>query len=207
MPDFNEAFQINPLIAILRGITPTEVLDATAVLVETGFSMVEVPLNSPNALDSIRRLALAYGDRILVGAGTVLTDEQVRAVHGAGGKLIVAPNFSPAVIAESKALGLGVGPGIATMTEAFAALESGADFLKLFPAEMIPPAAVMAMRAVLPKTTLICPVGGIRPETMETYFNAGANGFGLGSALYRPGQSAEVTQRRASAFITALHRK
>jgi len=163
-----------------------------------------VPLNSPEPLESIRRLAAAHGDRALIGAGTVLGADAATAVAAAGGRLVVTPHFDPAVVAAAKAAGCTVLPGVATPSEAFAALAAGADGLKMFPAEALPPAVLKAWRAVLPPGTRLIPVGGIAPETMADYWRAGAGGFGLGSALYRPGQSAEETGARARAFVQAF---
>lgn len=202
MTDFDTAFAANPLIAILRGLKPAEAADTAAALTGAGFTILEVPLNSPDPLDSIRRMVTAAPDAI-VGAGTVLTQDQVGRVADAGGRIIIAPNFDPRVAAEARRLSLAYCPGVGTVSEAFAALEAGAAALKLFPAEMIPPAAVRAMRAVLPRETRLLPVGGIDPSTMAGYVRAGANGFGLGSALYKPGQDAAATGRRAQDFMAA----
>ena len=202
MTDFDTAFAANPLIAILRGLKPAEAAATAAALTGAGFTILEVPLNSPDPLDSIRRMVTAAPDAI-VGAGTVLTRDQVGRVADAGGRIIIAPNFDPRVAAEARRLSLAYCPGVGTVSEAFAALESGAAALKLFPAEMIPPAAVRAMRAVLPRETRLLPVGGIDPSTMAGYVRAGANGFGLGSALYKPGQDAAATGRRAQDFMGA----
>lgn len=173
-------------------------------LVRQGFSLIEVPLNSPEPVESIRRAAAGFGGQALIGAGTVLRAEQVRLVHAAGARLVVAPNLDARVAAEARRLGMLYGPGVATATEAFAALEAGAGFLKLFPAEMIPPAAVRALRAVLPAGALLVPVGGIGPDSLAPYTAAGADGFGLGSALYRPGMAADAVEARAFAFREAL---
>ena len=202
MTDFDTAFAANPLIAILRGLRPDEAADTAAALTGAGFTIIEVPLNSPDPLASIARMAAAVPDAV-IGAGTVLTPEQVGAVADSGGRIVIAPNFDPRVAAEARRLNLAYCPGIGTVSEAFAALEAGAAALKLFPAEMIPPAAVKAMRAVLPRQTRLLPVGGIDPATMAGYRRAGADGFGLGSALYKPGQDAETTGRRARDFMAA----
>ena len=192
-----------PLIAILRGITPNEAIDIGLALVETGFRVIEVPLNSPEPVESIRRLATALGDRATVGAGTVRSAAEVAEVAAVGGRLIVSPHMSPQVILATKQAGLMSGPGVATPTEAFAAIEAGADFLKLFPAEQFGPAIVKAWRAVLPKGMPLVPVGGITPESMAAYVAAGAAGFGLGSALYKPGMAPTDVRRAAEAFIAA----
>ena len=192
-----------PLIAILRGLTPEEAPAIGQALVSHGFSIIEVPLNSPQPLLSITALARDFPNT-MIGAGTVLTPQQVREVHGAGGRLIVAPNFNPQVVAEALALGMVVLPGVATATEAFAALEAGAHGLKLFPAEMLSPAAVKALRAVLPSDTALLPVGGITPNTLQAYRQAGASGFGLGSALYAQGYTASQVSDNAGAFVKAI---
>lgn len=192
-----------PLIAILRGLTPAEAPAIGEALVSSGFAIVEVPLNSPEPLRSIATLTQLF-PQTLIGAGTVLNAQQVKDVHGAGGRLVVAPNFNPAVVAQALALGMVVLPGVATPTEAFAALDAGAHGLKLFPAEMISPATVKALRAVLPASTALIPVGGITPDNMAPYRAAGANGFGLGSALYAPGRSAQAVQQQAQAFVRAF---
>lgn len=192
-----------PLIAILRGLTPDEAPDIGEALVSSGFAIIEVPLNSPEPLHSIAALTQRFPNT-LIGAGTVLNAQQVIDVHAAGGRLVVAPNFNPGVVAQALALNMVVLPGVATPTEAFAALDAGAHGLKLFPAEMVSPAAVKAMRAVLPQSAALMPVGGITPETMAPYLSAGATGFGLGSALYAPGRSAQSVQLQAQAFAKAI---
>jgi 2-dehydro-3-deoxyphosphogalactonate aldolase len=192
-----------PLIAILRGLTPQEAPAIGQALVQSGFAIIEVPLNSPEPLRSIAALTQQC-PHTLIGAGTVLHAQQVKEVHAAGGRLVVAPNFNPAVVAQALALNMVVLPGVATPTEAFAALDAGAHGLKLFPAEMISPATVKALRAVLPKTTALMPVGGITPDNMAAYRLAGASGFGLGSALYAPGRSAQEVQQQAQAFVHAF---
>ena len=192
-----------PLIAILRGLTPAEAPAIGQALVDSGFALIEVPLNSPEPLQSIAVLTQLF-PQALIGAGTVLNTQQVHAVHAAGGRLVVSPNFNPAVVAQALALGMVVLPGVATPSEAFAALDAGAHGLKLFPAEMISPATVKAMRAVLPKEAALMPVGGITPGNMAAYRAAGASGFGLGSALYAPGRSAQQVSDSAAEFVRAF---
>jgi 2-dehydro-3-deoxyphosphogalactonate aldolase len=192
-----------PLIAILRGITPDEALPVGRALVEADFRIIEVPLNSPQPLRSIEALARELGGRCLIGAGTVTSALQVRQVADAGGRLIVMPHGDAAVIGAAKAHSLCCAPGVATPTEAFAALAAGADALKLFPAEMLTPAVLKALRAVLPADTLLLPVGGITPHNLAPYVDAGASGFGLGSALYKPGLSVAAVQAHATAFVRA----
>ena len=199
---FAAALQSIPLIAILRGIQPSEALPVGQALVDTSWSLIEVPLNSPKPLDSIAAMASAF-PQALIGAGTVLSTQDVREVHAAGGQLIVSPNFNPAVVREAVRLGLVCLPGVMTPSEAFAALQAGATGLKLFPAEMVTPAAVKALRAVLPGGALLFPVGGITLENMGAYLTAGAHGLGIGSALYRPGMAAQQLSKNAIEFIAA----
>ena len=199
---FDQALQTLPLVAILRGLRPPEALAIGSALVGEGWQLIEVPLNSPDPLQSIETLATAL-PHTLIGAGTVLTPQQVREVHTAGGRLVVSPNFNAEVVREAVRLGLLCLPGVATATEAFAALAAGAHGLKLFPAEMISPAVVKALRAVLSADTVLLPVGGITPAGMAAYRAAGASGFGLGSALYQPGMSAASVAANARAFIAA----
>ena len=194
-----------PLIAILRGLTPAEAPAIGEALVSSGFAIIEVPLNSPEPLQSIATLTRQF-PQALIGAGTVLNAQQVKDVHAAGGRLVVAPNFNPAVVAQALALNMVVLPGVTTPTEAFAALDAGAHGLKLFPAEMITPATVKALRAVLPKSAALMPVGGITPDNMAAYLAAGASGFGLGSALYAPQRAAKQVQEMAIQF-TKHYRK
>ena len=195
-----------PLIAILRGVRPAEAAGIGAALIQAGFVAIEVPLNSPEPLDSIRKLAAAFGDQALIGAGTVLDPADVDRIADSGGRLIVMPHGDPAVIHAAKQRGLLCVPGVATPTEAFAALAAGADALKLFPAEALPPAVVKAWRAVLAKELWLLPVGGIRPDSMAPYMAAGANGFGLGSALYQPGMTPATIAATARAFAEAYAR-
>lgn len=192
-----------PLVAILRGVQPNEAVAIGEALFEAGFAIVEIPLNSPRPIESISRLVAAMGDRMLVGAGTVLDPESVDAVTGAGGRLIVMPHSDPAVVERARALGAFAVPGFATPTEAFAMLRAGADALKLFPAEAAPPKVLKALRAVLPKDIPVLPVGGITPAAMADYAAVGATGFGLGSALYKPGDGPETVAANARAFQAA----
>lgn len=181
---FNTAFGKLPLIAILRGLPPEEALPIGQALVSSGFGLIEVPLNSPDPLHSIALMA-AHFPSAVVGAGTVLTTQQVREVHAAGGQMVISPNFNEAVVKETLRLGMVSLPGIATPTEAFAALAAGAHALKLFPAEAASPAVVKAMLAVLPTGTRILPVGGIGTDNIGPWLAAGASGFGIGSSLYK----------------------
>jgi 2-dehydro-3-deoxyphosphogalactonate aldolase len=192
-----------PLIAILRGVEPGEAVAIGQALIEADFVTVEVPLNSPQPLRSIRALAEAFGERALIGAGTVLDPADVGRIASAGGRLVVMPHADRTVIGAAKSLGLWCIPGVATPTEAFGALAAGADALKMFPAEALPPAVVKAWRAVLPNESWLLPVGGITPERMAPYLAAGANGFGLGSALYQRGMTPAETAARAAAFAAA----
>ena len=197
-----DCLQRLPLIAILRGMTPEEapwVLETLA-----GFSILEVPLNSPRPLESIGYLVRHAPPGVLIGAGTVLTEEEVAGVAATGARLIIAPNFAPPVIAAAKVRGLIALPGVATPTEAFSALAAGADGLKMFPGELLPPAAVKAWRAVLPKGTLLIPTGGVTPDNVAAYRAAGADGFGIGSALYKPGMTPDALAQNAAAFVTAV---
>lgn len=189
-----------PLVAILRGLTPAEAPAIGQALTHAGFVLLEVPLNSPQPLDSIAALAAQHPD-LLIGAGTVMTAADVRDVHAAGGRLIISPHFDAEVVTEALRLDLACMPGVATPSEAFAALKAGAHALKLFPAEMIAPNVVKALRAVLPASVPLLPVGGIGPDHMAPYRKAGASGFGIGSSLYKPGQSAAQTMAAAQNFI------
>jgi 2-dehydro-3-deoxyphosphogalactonate aldolase len=199
---WTQAFGRLPLAAILRGITPAEAPAVGDALYNAGWRLLEVPLNSPEPLRSIELLAQRFPDA-LVGAGTVRTEEEVRQVHAAGGRIIVSPHFDPRVVRASVARGLVSLPGVMTPSEAFAALDAGASGLKLFPAEIITPAAVKALRAVLSASVRLIPVGGITPANMAAYRAAGASGFGIGSALYRPGMDAGDVAASARAFADA----
>jgi 2-dehydro-3-deoxyphosphogalactonate aldolase len=191
-----------PLVAILRGLKPSEAQAIGAVLVEAGFRLIEVPLNSPQPLESIALLRKQF-PQALVGAGTALNPQDVRDVAAAGGELIVAPNFNREVVVETVRLGMVSLPGIMTPTEAFAALDAGAHGLKLFPAELASPAVVKAMLAVLPKGTPLVPVGGIGADNLQGWHAAGAAGFGLGSSLYRPGDDVAAVKVKAAAVVAA----
>jgi len=193
-----------PLIAVLRGITPEEVPAIAGVLFDEGFRVLEVPLNSPRPLESIRLLAREFRERCLIGAGTVIASSDVARVRDSGGALIVMPHGDTAVVREAKRLGLVCIPGVATPTEAFAAIAAGADALKMFPAEALPPGALKAWRAVLPSETLLFAVGGIKPDNMAPYWAAGANGFGTGSNLYAPGADAAKVRASAAAYAAGF---
>lgn len=202
--EFDEAFAHCPLIAILRGVKPDEVEAIGEALVDAGFRLIEIPLNSPDPLESIARLSRRLSSCAMIGAGTVLREADVAAVADAGGSMIISPNVNHAVIAASAARQLISIPGIATPTEAFAALDAAATALKLFPAEGSSPSILKAMRAVLPKSLRILPVGGIDPDNMQPWRDAGAAGFGLGSALYKPGFSAAQVHERAKLFLSVV---
>ncbi|MGP9805291.1 2-dehydro-3-deoxy-6-phosphogalactonate aldolase [Paracoccus sp. NSM] len=195
-----------PLIAILRGITPPEALPVAETLIEAGITRLEVPLNSPAAMDSIAAMLGAFGDRAMIGAGTVLRVPEVEALVAIGARLVVSPNCNPAVIAATVAAGMESWPGVMTPTEAFAALDAGATGLKLFPGELIGPAGLRAMRAVLPKETALFAVGGVSAQNMGEWWQAGASGFGIGSALYKPGDDSAVVAAKAQALVQAFDR-
>ncbi|PNG12582.1 2-dehydro-3-deoxy-6-phosphogalactonate aldolase [Stutzerimonas stutzeri] len=202
---FNRTLATNGLIAILRGLRPEEAESIGSALYAAGIRIIEVPLNSPQPLRSLEILRRTLPEDCLVGAGTVLSAEQVRAVKEAGGQLIVMPHCDVQVLRAAKDAGLYLAPGVATPSEAFAALTAGADALKVFPAEQVGIGAMKAWLAVLPPGTALLPVGGITPDNMAPYLRAGAAGFGLGSALYSPGLPADEVGRRAQAFIQARH--
>jgi 2-dehydro-3-deoxyphosphogalactonate aldolase len=199
---FAAAVGANPLVAILRGLDPSEAIPVGEALQAAGWNLIEVPLNSPSPLQSIAAMAKAF-PQALVGAGTVLHPDQVHEVYKAGGRLVVAPNFNAEVVHEAVNLGMVCLPGVFTATEAFGALAAGATGLKLFPAEMMQPPAIKALRAVLPAAALLLPVGGITAGNMAAYRSAGANGFGIGSALYKPGMSPSQVGENALAFKAA----
>jgi 2-dehydro-3-deoxyphosphogalactonate aldolase len=194
---------LHPLVAILRGIRPDEVVAVCEALFDRGFRSLEVPLNSPQPLQSIELLARRFGDETMVGAGTVLSEAAARDVAAAGGRLVVMPHCDVAVIRAAKAAGCVCLPGVATVTEAFAAIAAGADALKLFPAEQLGPDVLKAWRAVLPAECRLLPVGGITPARMAAYVQAGAAGFGIGGALYKPGKPIADIARDADAFLSA----
>ena len=202
--DFTRYFAECPLIAIIRGVRPNEAEAIGAAIIEAGIRIVEVPLNSPDPLASIERLATYFGDQALIGAGTVLDPEDVTRVARAGGRIIVSPSTNAAVIEQTCAQGLVSAPGFFTPSEAFAAIEAGAHALKLFPAEAASPAVVKAMKAVLPPGIPLIVVGGVTPETMRGWRDAGADGFGLGGGLYRSGQSPQETAAKARAYVEGL---
>jgi len=200
MLDLRAALAQCPIAAILRGVTPDEIDRVGDALVEAGVTVIEVPLNSPNPFESIKRLAARHGARALIGAGTVLGPADVARVKEAGGRLMVAPNFDVDVV---RAAGLAALPGVMTPSEGFAALKAGADGLKLFPAEIIPPAVFKAWRAVFPAGTLLLAVGGVGVANLKSYAEAGASGYGIGSALYKPGRPAAEIGKLARALVAA----
>jgi 2-dehydro-3-deoxyphosphogalactonate aldolase len=191
------------IVAILRGVRPSEVLDVARALIETGVRLIEVPLNSPEPLASIERLASAFGDQALIGAGTVTSVSAVDAVAAAGGKLIVAPNADRAVIARARARALDVLPGVMTPTEAFAAIDAGARDIKLFPGGSTGPAHLRALREVLPDSCRVWAVGGVDAPNLGEWLRAGASGVGVGGSLYRPGSSVDAVRATAATLVTA----
>ncbi len=201
MSKFEDIFSQVPLVAILRGLKPEEAVDVASALIEGGIRIMEVPLNSPDPFDSIERIAKQLGTVACVGAGTVLKPAQVEQLKDRGGEFVVAPNFSPDVGAAAQKLGLSWLPGVYTPTEAFAALDAGADGLKLFPAELCPPAVIRAFRAVIPKQIKLLPVGGVDASNIADYVKAGASGAGIGSSLYRPGTNLTAITTHAKALV------
>lgn len=191
------------IIAILRGVQPSEAVDMAQVLIDAGITKIEVPLNSPDPLQSIKVMADSFGSVALIGAGTVLTPKDVEDVQSVGGRLIVSPDCNPDVIKTTKAFGLLSYPGVMTPTECFAALRNGADGLKFFPGSLIGPDGIKAIRAVLPKGTEVLAVGGAGPENFADWLAAGADGFGIGSALYKSGMSVDEVKRRAADIVAA----
>jgi 2-dehydro-3-deoxyphosphogalactonate aldolase len=204
--EFRERLARSPLVAIIRGVTPDQVEAIGEAILAGGIEIIEVPLNSPEPLESIRRLAGRLAGRALVGAGTVVDDSQVGQVVEAGGRLVVSPNTNVAVIHASVMGGMVSSPGYFTPSEAFTALDAGAHSLKLFPAEGASPRVLRAQRAVLPKDVPVLAVGGITPDNMGPWIEAGADGFGLGGGLYKPGQSPEETEARARAYVAGTRR-
>jgi 2-dehydro-3-deoxyphosphogalactonate aldolase len=203
---FRRHFTDCPLVAIIRGVTPADAVDIGRAIFDAGIRIIEVPLNSPDPFDSIGRIADALGDEALVGAGTVLDPADVQRVRDAGGRLIVSPNTSPPVIAASVEAGMASCPGFFTPTEAFTALAAGAHALKFFPGEAASPKVVKALRAVIPKDVPLMVTGGVTAESIPAWREAGANGAGLGSGLYKPGQDAATTAEKARAFVAAAAR-
>jgi 2-dehydro-3-deoxyphosphogalactonate aldolase len=201
MLDLRAALTQCPIAAILRGVTPEETDAIGDALVEAGVTIIEVPLNSPNPFESIKRLAARHGAHTLIGAGTVLEAADVARVKDAGGRLMVAPNFDADVVRAAKAAGLSALPGVMTPSEGFAALKAGADGLKLFPAEIIPPAVFRAWRAVFPPEALLLAVGGVGVDNIAAYRESGASGYGIGSALYKPGWSGADIGKLARALV------
>ena len=204
MLDLRAALKQCPIAAILRGVKPDEIDAIGDALVDAGVTVIEVPLNSPQPFESIRRLAARHGAHALIGAGTVLTADDVARVKEAGGRMIVAPNFDADVVRAAKTAGLTALPGVMTPSEGFAALKAGADGLKLFPAEVIPPVVFKAWRAVFPADALLLAVGGVGVDNIAAYAQAGASGYGIGSALYKPGRPAAEIGRLARALVAAL---
>jgi len=201
--DLRAALSSCSIVAILRGVKPDEIDGIGDALIEAGVTVIEVPLNSPQPFESIKRLAARHAHHALVGAGTVLEAADVTRVKEAGGQLIVAPNFDADVVRAAKAAGLAALPGVMTPSEGFAALKAGADGLKLFPAEIIPPAVFKAWRAVFAAETLLLAVGGVGVDNIATYREAGCSGYGIGSALYKPGRPSVEISKLASALVTA----
>lgn len=204
--DLTTCLQRCPVIAILRGIKPEEVELIGATLEDEGIAIMEVPLNSPDALTSISLLSRALGDRVLIGAGTVTDPKQVSEIADAGGRLIVSPHADTAIVRAAKSAGLFAVPGFFNPTEAFALLQAGADAIKLFPSDVVGIPMLRALQAVLPKSAIVIPVGGIDPENIAIWMAAGAHGVGVGSSIYRPGDGRLDVQGKARALTHALHR-
>ncbi|WKL57213.1 2-dehydro-3-deoxy-6-phosphogalactonate aldolase [Asticcacaulis sp. ZE23SCel15] len=205
MDQWRDALNTLPLVAILRGLKPEEAEAIGDALIEAGFKIVEVPLNSPDPFKSIELIAKRLGERAIVGAGTVLKVSDVEMLAAVGGQICISPNTNVEVIKRAKQLGLISFPAFFTPTEAFAAIDAGADAIKLFPAELAGPKGLKAMNAVIPRTTPVFPVGGIEPTNMGEYLSVGARGFGIGSSVYKPGDTAEIVYEKAKAFVTAWH--
>jgi 2-dehydro-3-deoxyphosphogalactonate aldolase len=204
--NFEDSFRQMPIIAILRGVKPTEAVTIAEAVFESGIRVIEIPLNSPEPLASIRRVADALSGRAVVGAGTVLSEAEVDSVAESGGRIIVSPNMDPQVIRKTKARGLVSAPGIMTPSEAFAALAAGADVLKIFPGEFFSLPVIRAMAAVLPKASVLVLVGGVTPETIAAFRGSPVKGFGVGSSLYRPGMGAADVKGMAAKFADAARR-
>ena len=204
--DFRRYFAECPLVAIIRGVTPAEAEAIAGALYEGGIRIIEVPLNSPRPFESIRTIADSFGDRALVGAGTVLDPDDVAKVKDAGGQLVVSPNTDIPVIEATVAAGMVSSPGYFTPSEAFDAILAGAHSIKLFPAEAASPKVVKAQKAVLPKEVPLIVVGGVTPESIPGWLAGGADGFGLGGGLYKPGQDAQTTLQKARAYVAAVRR-
>ncbi len=202
---FEDALKACNLVAILRGIKPEEAEAVGEALIEAGWRIIEVPLNSPEPLKSIELLQKRFGDQALIGAGTVLTPAQVADVAATGAKVIISPNANVEVIKASRARDMVSLPGVATPTEAFAAIEAGATGIKAFPAEAIPPYVIKAWKAVLPKHIPVLAVGGVTPDNMTEFLQAGAAGFGIGSSIYKPGMDVASIAEKARQFIAAMH--
>lgn len=205
--DFNRYFAECPLVAIIRGVIPVEAEAIAGALYDGGIRIIEVPLNSPEPLESIRIIAEKFGGRALVGGGTVLDPSRVDEVARAGGRLIVSPNTNRAVIEATVAAGMVSSPGYFTPSEAFEAIDAGAHSIKLFPAEAASPAVVKSQKAVLPKDIPLIVVGGVTPQSVQGWMEAGADGFGLGGGLYKPGQDARTTLEKAQAYVAAVKRQ
>jgi 2-dehydro-3-deoxyphosphogalactonate aldolase len=201
---FELAFQRCPLVGILRGIRPSEAIDVTETLVSVGFKIIEVPLNSPEALKSIEKIVSKFGDSCVIGAGTVVSEKQVTDLHNAGAALVVSPHADPELVEKTLEYDMYPIPGIATPTEAFRMIKSGATTLKIFPSELIKPKQLSSLVQVLPKNIRILPVGGINHENISDYLKAGAHGFGLGASLYQPGLEISTVRKNAVTLIKAL---
>ncbi len=199
----NSKIHHRPLVAILRGVQPDEVADVADSIIEAGIAILEVTMNSPHPLESIKRMAVAAGSKADIGAGTVTERDDVEAIFDVGGQLIISPNMDPEVIRQTKGLNMKSYPGCQTPTECFSALKAGADVLKIFPASTIGPSGIKALRATLPKETQIYAVGGVNADNMSDYTKVGVNGFGIGSALYAPGKSLEAIHKSALEFVRA----
>lgn len=203
---FTRYFEEMPLIAILRGVHPDEAVELGSELIDAGFRLIEVPLNSPDPFKSIGALVERFGGQALIGAGTVTRLADIESLKQAGGQLMVMPHADPEVISAGVKAGLDVLPGVMTPTEAFGALKAGAEALKIFPAELVGPSGIKALLSVLPKGTIVAPTGGVMPDNLVTFAYAGAKGFGLGSGLYKPGHDASTLRENADAYVAAWRR-